>query len=360
MPAPVFAGVWSGFQNMKKTDGESGRSDGQPCPALQKLQEFGHGNADNARVYQVTLEKLAEVEQTLSAHTGKKPTGSGWKSVGAKMAGLVIIAACVAGELSPEPNAGQSIHAHGGHENKRLVVRRPVVRKRSDGADPKPSPNLGLADDTAGKNQLSVNAGAGCNKRVDLCEHRTDDGVCRTTAQPCRLSEFTNYDLRLPIEEIGGRTADILRAILFQRDLLTGLIQGQEKLLAMGLPARAEPVPVANKELRTIGRFQYGAGFRDVWLGGEHYDLRGRSKARFCLQYLVAKQAFDADSARHLENEIDPFVRKKCQLPPLPESAQSNIRIQHFFNDPSRKLTRLRRDLVKAAGRNGRFYLQVV
>lgn len=114
-----------------------------------------------------------------------------------------------------------------------------------------------------------------------------------------------------------------------------------------------------NKKILTIGRFQYGAEFHDVWLSGEHYDLRGRAKARFCLQYLVAKQAFDPDSARHLENEIDPFVRKKCQIPQLPESAQSNLRIQHFFNDPSQKLSRLRRELVKAAGRNGRFYLQV-
>ena len=102
------------------------------------------------------------------------------------------------------------------------------------------------------------------------------------------------------------------------------------------------------------GRLRWENGFLDVWLGGEHYDLRGRAKARFCLEYLVAMQAFDQDSARHLEKEIDPFVRKKCQLPPA-----SEIRIQHYFNDRCGKLARLRRELVKAAGRNGRFYLQV-
>ena len=130
--------------------------------------------------------------------------------------------------------------------------------------------------------------------------------------------------------------------------------------LAMGPPVAVAKKPVENKDLRTIGRFQYRTGFKDVWLGGEHYDLRGRPKARLCIQYLVAKRAFNANSARHLEREIDPFVRKKCQLPPLPESAQSNLRIQHFFTDPSQKLSRLRRELVRAAGRNGRFYLQVV
>ena len=120
------------------------------------------------------------------------------------------------------------------------------------------------------------------------------------------------------------------------------------------------PASGANNNIHTMGRLQYGAGFMDVWLGGEHYDLRGRAKARLCIQYLVEKQAFTAASARHLEREIDPFVRKKCQLPPLPEGAQSNLRIQHFFNDPARKLRRLGRELVRAAGRNGRFYLQVV
>ncbi len=174
---------------MEPTDGESSRSDGQPCPPLQKLQGSviqNDASGEMVPVVFVTPETLAAIGQTLSAHTSKNPTGSGWKSLSAKVAGLVIIAACVTGELSPEPNAGQSIHAHGGHENKRLVVRRPVVRKKSDGADPKPSPNLGLADVAAGQNQFSVNAGAGCNNRVDLCENRTDDGFCMMQDRLCR------------------------------------------------------------------------------------------------------------------------------------------------------------------------------
>jgi hypothetical protein len=168
----------------------------------------------------------------------------------------------------------------------------------------------------------------------------------------------------LPNSKSGA--ADILRAILHQTVLLNRIARGQEKLLQMGLPGhgnseigkqkvkierRGKHPPPNGKH----GRFRFENGFLDVWLGGEHYDLRGRAKARFCIQYLVAKQAFNADSARHLEHEIDPFVRKKCQLPP-----PSEIRIQHYFNDRSGKLSRLRGDLVKAAGRNGRFYLRVV
>jgi len=196
-----------------------------------------------------------------------------------------------------------------------------------------------------------------------------DDAGCSVAQQPRRVSHGEdsgqageNPGGKAPVSDGGyGGSLEILREMRLQRDLIEGLVRRQEKLLAMGLPvAAAEPrlgiqTIGANKELRTIGRFKYGAGFKDVWLGDEHYDLRGRAKARFCIQYLVAKQAFNADSARHLEHEIDPFVRKKCQLPP-----PSEIRIQHYFNDRSGKLSRLRGDLVKAAGRNGRFYLRVV
>jgi hypothetical protein len=218
-----------------------------------------------------------------------------------------------------------------------------------DGGQDTPHPACGHLLPSAEKAQQPE-----CVARAEMCVNRMPDGLCRMSNRRCRLVQLPIADFRLPIKKIAGRTAEILQAILIQRDLLTELVQGQEKLLAaeprLGIQAIG-----ANKELRTIGRFKYGAGFKDVWLGGEHYDLRGRAKARFCIQYLVAKQAFDADSARHLENEIDPFVRKKCQLPP-----PSEIRIQHYFNDHSGKLSRLRRDLVKAAGRNGRFYLQVV
>jgi hypothetical protein len=124
---------------------------------------------------------------------------------------------------------------------------------------------------------------------------------------------------------------------------------------ATGVNQQSPSPTVETNRIQTLGRWQFSSDFKDVWLGDEHYDLRGRAKARFCIQYLVAQQAFDADSARHLETEIDPFVREKCRLPPPAE-----IRIQHYFNDRAGEIARLRRELVKSAGRNGRFYLQVI
>jgi hypothetical protein len=107
------------------------------------------------------------------------------------------------------------------------------------------------------------------------------------------------------------------------------------------------------ENIRTIGRFQYRDGFEDVWLGDEHYNLRGRNKARLCIQYLIELQAFTAASARHFAKEIDPYVRNKGDYLPAAE-----IKIDHYFTDLNGRLPRLRKDLVRAAGRNGRFYLK--
>ena len=117
--------------------------------------------------------------------------------------------------------------------------------------------------------------------------------------------------------------------------------------------------PADDNIIHMIGRFEYRAGFKDIWLGDVHYDLRCRAKARLCLRCLVENEAFDEQSALDLEAVIDPFVREHCCLEKLPKSSQSNLRIQHFFHDRDKNLNQLRLDLVKPAGRNGRFYLQV-
>ena len=112
--------------------------------------------------------------------------------------------------------------------------------------------------------------------------------------------------------------------------------------------------PVRQEEIRVCGRLRYSPGFRDVWVGDTHYDLRERTKARLCLQYLVEMRAFDSSSARHLLDEIDPYVRKEGDFLPA-----ARIKIDHYFNDRTKKLPRLRRDLIASAGRNGRYFLNV-
>lgn len=105
--------------------------------------------------------------------------------------------------------------------------------------------------------------------------------------------------------------------------------------------------------IRTIGTFKYRDGFGEVWFGGKHYDLQSRHKARLCIEYLVQKKAFHPTSARHFVDEIDPYVRKKGDYLP-----SADIKIDHYFNEQKGRLPKLRKDLIRAAGRNGKFYLK--
>jgi hypothetical protein len=242
------------------------------------------------RVFCEPFEKLAEIERTFAriqrlAPGSQKEKAKGlkseikkWIAMGAKLAALAIVAACVTGELSPEPNVGQSIHAHGGHENKRLLVRRPVVRKKSDGADPKPSPNLGLA--------MWPPAAA-------------------ATGGPKRVKK--------------SKTPDV--------------------------PIRG-----------SVGRLSWDNDFREIRLGGVLHNLVNRKRARFCIKYLAAWKAHDEFSARHLEKQIEPYVRAQAGMDPLPESSKYNLRIQQYFLG-NKNLQKLCSELIVLAG-NGRYYLR--
>ena len=118
----------------------------------------------------------------------------------------------------------------------------------------------------------------------------------------------------------------------------------------------AADASAADGRLR-IGRLSYLPGFNQVWLGEELFDLSHRPKARACVRYLVENRAYDAAHARHLETEIDPYVRAQCQLPKL--GAYSELRMHHYFNPSTSDVARLGRELIQPAGRNGRYFLKV-
>jgi hypothetical protein len=195
------------------------------------------------RVFRVPIEKLAEIEETLTGcvpdggeatmgqwtptpcggpvlpdgpgnlpvgsvsdgalggdNLPKKSAGGKWK-LGAKLAGLVIVAACVSGELSAEVPAGQIIHAHGGHENKRSVLRRSVPdgpKSKPDGPDNLPVGNLsgggggGASGAVATDHRVEGDASTGNLTQcvhlqpVDWCEFRVDDCFCWQRQRRCR------------------------------------------------------------------------------------------------------------------------------------------------------------------------------
>jgi hypothetical protein len=119
--------------------------------------------------------------------------------------------------------------------------------------------------------------------------------------------------------------------------------------------ANAHEVPTMRIESQifTHGRFKYRGDFEVVWFDGVEYKLQRRRKAQLCLKFLVDKLAFDVASAQHLITEIDPYVREHGEY-----GSSHDIRIDHYFNDKTGKLPRLRKQLIHCVARNGRFYLK--
>ena len=107
------------------------------------------------------------------------------------------------------------------------------------------------------------------------------------------------------------------------------------------------------------GRLRWDNDFNDVYVSGVHYDLNRRDAARHCIRYLVMMKAFDKATARHLEDEINKHVREQVKRDVLKAGSDGNFRIQHYFSGSGKNYLRLHKELVKPAGRNGRFYLQV-
>jgi len=102
-----------------------------------------------------------------------------------------------------------------------------------------------------------------------------------------------------------------------------------------------------------IGRMAYLPGFNDVWLDEVHIDMKPHGKARLCLQCLAENEAYNAESALHLVNEIDPYVRENGGFIKL-----ATIKIADYFKDDTGQLKKLRQAMVQAAGKNGRYYLK--
>lgn len=136
------------------------------------------------------------------------------------------------------------------------------------------------------------------------------------------------------------------------------LLESRSDLESSGESPRKEKSATASADaIHRVGRLAYRNDFADVWLGEEHFNLSRRAKARACLRFLVEHRAFDVKAARDLAHEIDPYVRAQCQLPELP--GYGELKIHHYFNPSKGDVARLGRELIRPAGRNGRYFLNV-
>lgn len=123
-------------------------------------------------------------------------------------------------------------------------------------------------------------------------------------------------------------------------------------------PAVPGPTPAVEGEtwpagIIQLGRMRYLPGFARVWVGAEEYDLRLRKKIRLCLKYLVEKKAFTVASARHFLEEINPYVMREGDY-----ANPAQPKIDHYFNDSKGRFRTLRKELIHAADRTGRYYLK--
>lgn len=146
-----------------------------------------------------------------------------------------------------------------------------------------------------------------------------------------------------------------IELILGLRAAAVGVARKERKRAAV--KTEAGDSSAAADMIHRVGRLAYRNGFADVWLGEEHFDLSRRAKARACLRFLVEQRAFEADSARDLITEIDPYVRAQCRLPELP--GYGELKIHHYFNPSKSDVARLGRELIRPAGRNGRYYIAI-
>jgi 7-cyano-7-deazaguanine synthase in queuosine biosynthesis len=158
------------------------------------------------------------------------------------------------------------------------------------------------------------------------------------------------------VEKMTTKHLTLLRQRTLPGDCLLRLVYDPQSATLVPATPLAASVPMAAgaEQLLAHGKLRYRMGFEDIWFEDTYYDLRGRIKAQLCIQFLVEQKAFDAKSARHLVDEIDPFVRERGDF-----LRAANIKIDHYFNDREGKLPGLRKALIATAGRNGRYFLKV-
>jgi hypothetical protein len=244
---------------MEKDDCEPHSGAGQDCPAQKPFEAPTEItiNGERLRIVQVTDEEGKAITQYLKERAESAPVGarigraSALARSGLRVAAIILLAAGVGiglGDGDLFDDVGCS------------VAQQPRrVSHDADSGQAGEHPDGKVPGSDGGSGNGSDDGGpAGrpeCEVRAEMCVNRMPDGLCRMSNRQCRLIQLPIADFRLPIEKIIGRTADILQAILFQRDLLTGLIRGQEKLLAaeprLGYQA-IEPAPVPESVARQV------------------------------------------------------------------------------------------------------------
>ena len=123
-----------------------------------------------------------------------------------------------------------------------------------------------------------------------------------------------------------------------------------EKLNGDSKPSDESSNAAATNGKIHVGRLAYLPGFNDVWLDGEYIDMKPHGKARLVLQCLAENNAHDVDSAMHLVDEIDVYVRNNSEFPKL-----QTVKIADYFKGGGGQPKKIRDAVIRSAGK-GKYY----
>jgi len=155
-------------------------------------------------------------------------------------------------------------------------------------------------------------------------------------------------------DDLFGRSLpdDCLVRILNDTNSATVLpaVAASEKTNGDGKPADdSSGAPATNGKIH-LGRMAYLPGFNDVWLDGVYINMARFEKARLVLQCLADNKAHDVDSAMHLVDEIDVYVRNNSEFPKL-----RTVKIADYFKGGGGQPKKIRDAVIRSAS-NGKYY----
>ncbi len=226
---------------MEKSDGESSRSAGQPCPALQKLQGSKNksaGTGGELQDFHTTLTELAAAIHSIKERVESAPAGVhlgralAVVRAGLKFVAVALLAAGVGvglgdGNLFDDvgPNCAQQpswlIHGAGARQ----------AGEQPGGKSPGAAGGNGSGSDGDGAAGQPK-----CVARAKICVYRLPDGRCEATGQPCgcvpRLAEGHQGKSEM-------LKAETLKLVTEIHQGVQKLEQGQEKIMAATM-AKAE------------------------------------------------------------------------------------------------------------------------
>ena len=145
--------------------------------------------------------------------------------------------------------------------------------------------------------------------------------------------------------------AEQIEALDHKLELALQMLDDMQAMASASLPTGSGSDLPPNKWIHK-GRLHYEEGCNQLYVDGEYFNLQEHQRARLCLLFLINQGAWNRDSARHLRDEIDVFVRSMGEY-----DAAAAIKIDDYFKDPTGRLFKLQKLLIRSSWGTGKYYI---